>query len=296
MINLFVGGNDVTAYAGKITWSGEVTSCARQLSVPFPKNMYATVGEQVDLWMDGKNIFNGYVVLSDADSMEAITPGMYFMRNKIIGEYPGKPQELAALFCAAQGAKLGSVPDLPQQVTVTSTGEKTYYQALDEAFNGPDSAKRVKDWAIVFEGRTLNVFSTKGLSDIHLDATIIDGTHRSSIKSMVNHVVILDSNNAMAGVAENMDERLTYGTFTETYKQQEGKDAQTEAKKLLQGVEVSGKISAIGNVRCTAGTMIYATHYASRVNGMYIIKSDSHTFLGDNHEMSLEVEYFGATV
>lgn len=292
MLKLYVNRKNVTAYAGKITCSGALDSCARQLSVEWPKNVIGAAGEKVELYVDGQHFFSGYVVLSDADGMEAMTPGMYFMRNKIVGEYTGTPQELAALFCAAQGATVLSVPELPQQVTVSSTGDKSYYQVLDEAFNGQDNKKRVKDWAILFQGRELVVFSTKGLSDIGLDATIIDGSHRSSIKNMVNHVIILDDNNALTGVAENMDDRLAYGTFTEVYKQQADKDAATEAAKLLQGVEVGGKISALGNVRCIAGVMVYAKHRNARLKGMYIIKSDTHTFQAGNHDMNLEVEYY----
>ena len=90
---------------------------------------------------------------------------------------------------------------------------------------------------------------------------------------------------------ENKSDRQKYGTFQKTYKKEKDKNAKTEAKESLAGLEKTGSITCLGNVKCIAGKAVNVTEKATGLSGVQIIKSDKHTFTSASYEMSLEFFY-----
>ncbi len=294
MMRVRIDQKEVTAYLRCAKWGGDLGSAARTLSLDFLRGAYGEVGSKVALYVDGRLLFYGVCVYMEAETLEAMDYGIYLARNKTFREYVGAPQDIAVAVCAEFGVPVGRFEELSEQQTVQSTGDLSAYQVIDRAYNGEDRNQRIKPYHIYMRATHLFIVKTGWHMSATLRETLKEATYRHSIKSMVNRVVILGDQNAVSGEVQNEGDRARYGTFGETYRAQEDKDAPTEAGKLLQPIEIGGKLTALGNVGCVSGAAVAVQYAKSRLNGVYVIKSDSHTFDGESHEMSLEVERYEA--
>lgn len=142
-------------------------------------------------------------------------------------------------------------------------------------------------------GDVLNIKAagTEVVAHLSGNTDVTDASYTSSIESMVNKVVILDSTSAYAGEVADSSQISAYGLMQETYKQEQGKDAGVEAAKLMKGVEEAGSITAQGNIECVAGKAVYITDVNTNITGCFRIASDTHNFEGTIHTMSLTLEF-----
>lgn len=294
MIRVMVGDRDITDYVVSAEWSGNLDQVARTLSVELLE-VAPELGDPVTLALDGKTLFQGFVMYAgregESRSLEAMDRGVYLANNAVYKEYSGTPQAVARQVCAEFGVDVGRLEQRPDVVKVTSTGNLSAYQAIEQAYEGEDFRRR--QYVIRMDGAALCV-ERVGADVV---AAVRDGIESSrqtySLKGMVNRVVILDADGKKAaGTVENAGDRSQYGTFQATYQTQKDKNAAEEARKALRGVEQTAKVVAQGLPACVAGKAVQLEHAASGLTGTYAISADAHVWTAGGYTMTLEL-YFG---
>ena len=108
---------------------------------------------------------------------------------------------------------------------------------------------------------------------------------------MVNKVIIVDENGNKKSEVKNDDWLNTYGLFQEVYKQEENKDANSEAKAMLNGIEQSCSLSGFGDTTCTTGHGVQVKDTNTGLVGLFYIDSDTHTWEGGSYTIDLELNF-----
>jgi hypothetical protein len=100
---------------------------------------------------------------------------------------------------------------------------------------------------------------------------------------MANFVVI--------GEVSNPDWVKAYGKFQKVYRKEDGVDAVTAARNMLQGIERKGTVEAIGNVDCITGYAVGIKDQYTGLVGIFQIDSDTHVWENGAHTMTLSVNF-----
>jgi hypothetical protein len=104
---------------------------------------------------------------------------------------------------------------------------------------------------------------------------------------MINRVKIYDSNGAQKGEVYNSDTK--YGLFQATYTQESGKDATTQAKAMLHGIDKTFSLECLNDNELKAGWGAYIYDETTGLNGLVYVNSDTHTYESGIEKMSLVV-------
>lgn len=140
-------------------------------------------------------------------------------------------------------------------------------------------------------GNELCVIEKGAMIDFVADAAInmTDSIYKESIEHLVNAVMVVDEQGNGGEMISDDESISKYSMFIEVYKQQKDKDAQTEAKALLNKPEREGQITLLGDYRAISGYSI--TVRDSLFTGEFWIKSDVHKFDNGIHTMQLTLTF-----
>lgn len=286
MISIYVNGKDVSEVIVNPVWSGDDNEAARRMTfcMPMELSSIADTGDGVNVYFDNEEIFTGLILFRELDirkkqiKLSALDYGVYLIKNKAFKTYKGTPQAIAKAVCAEAGIGVGKLVSSSDSKKVVCIGDKTYLQALREAYGyGP---------RIFISGAKLNVKAPEVAANIGAD--ILEET--VSIKSaedMVNRVVAVRSKR-VRGEVEDSYSRMRYGTFTDRYTVIRGHTYAPESK--LKGLKDIVKLRGIGDMDCVAGEYVELDS-STGMAGKYIIKEDVHIFLSPQaHIMELQLE------
>lgn len=297
-MKVIVNDKDVTNLCTDYEWSGDILQRSRSLSVRYlyikgksSPQVEVVAGDSVALLDNaGKKIFLGIVISVDLSTKSSTASFMardvlwYLTRNKVAAAYQDSPKAIAEKLLQEFSIDIDALPDESEIKSVVSTGEKTIYEVIQEAYG--------EDYYLYAEGEKIGV--SRKAKDI---VAVLSGTqnvlqvgYKASIEVMVNKVLILDDKGNPVGSVENAKD-FVYGLLQETYKKEEKKDAQTEAKKLLKGMETGASVEALGDLRCIAGKGIYLVDTTLGCGLHYMIHDDKHKFSGGIHTMSLGLAF-----
>ena len=120
---------------------------------------------------------------------------------------------------------------------------------------------------------------------------ILSSNFKESISDMVNKVIIVDENGNKKSEVKNDDWLNTYGLFQEVYKQEENKDANLEAKAMLNGITQSCSLTGFGDTTCITGYGVQVKDTHTGLVGLFYIDSDSHSWQGGNYTIDLELNF-----
>ena len=113
---------------------------------------------------------------------------------------------------------------------------------------------------------------------------LTEANYKTSLQNLVDRVLITDKDGNQIGVVEDTAAQQKYGVVQTVYKQEDGKDAQTEAKALLQTLEQTGS-------RAVSGYALIVQETTTGLFGKFYIESDTHTFTDGKHEMALTLAF-----
>lgn len=302
VIKLSVDNKDVTKYLESLTWSGDMDSAARALKATFVKGFKPECGDAVKFWEDDKLLFKGKVYYADSDkhrnSLEAYDRGFYIANNYIWGEFSGTPTQIAKKVCADHGVKIGELAKTTSKTKVTATGDMTLFGVIQQAYEGEDNSPW-RQYQVSFDTSDKIHIEKVGAAVVGtVTDLVIDGQRSWDIQNMVNRVHILDKDGKKrTGTIEYSPDRSKYGTLTQVYKEEEGKNAKTEAAKLLQTLSKAGTVSCIGSYRYVSGKAIKLVNADIGFEGTYKLASDSHTWTASGgHTMELDFYFAGDKV
>jgi len=296
-MKLIVNDKDLSQIYKSIQWSGDKKQRARSLSVSCLYKKGSGIpevsiqnGDTIALY-DGSQAqrFLG-IVTQVQTSMASVTVQVnardilwYLGRNQVAKVYKGTADAILKGVCGDFNITVGKFPVVPGEKTVISTGEKTIYQVISEAYgNG---------YYIYADGAAVSVAEegSEVVAVISGEGNLLEIQYSSSIENMVNRILILDEEGNVAGTVQN-EEDLVYGLLQGTYKREKDKDAGKEAAAKLKRSENTCSLDCLGNWACVSGKAVYILDVSNGMLGKYVITDDTHTFSDGIHKMKLSVE------
>lgn len=295
-----VNGSDISSFIKSIKWNGDKSQMARKLSVsylhtsisPNVQKIEVSLGDRIVMRGDaGKLLFDGIVIdeeKDDADTEKNITAADYafYLKSEVYGQFEGTPAQVTAQVLNMFGIPAGSIMDAPGNISILATGDKTIYQVIDEAYAGVTEG-------INLYMDSLNLCIEKAGAVIAGTVTgndyIIKAKYKSSMENMVNRVAVIDKNSKLVNVIDSSD--IQYGVVQKVYKQEEGKDATAEAIKEFKSIENSGSITVRGNTNFLTGRSIVVQAKNSKLQGIFKITSDSHSFSDTEYTTDLTLDF-----
>lgn len=295
-MNIFADGTDISSLIESANWSGDENQMARKLSFSYlytdrdPNIVKVDVanGSRVLMLSEGQQLFDGIVVTeekSESGITKSITAYDYawYLKSKAYGTFKGTPAGVTAAVCTQEGILTGQLYEEAKEVNIVSTGDKTIYQVITEAYDGLDCH-------VYMDGQTLCVekYGTELAGTVTGEDYVMDAVYKASVENMVNRVSIL-SGDSLAGEVTGLGPE--YGQIREYYTAESGKDAQEEAKKMIKGIEASGKITVQGNCSFLTGRAIIVQKVNSRIQGRFTIISDEHSLADAQHTATLGLRF-----
>lgn len=296
---------DVTNYISTMSWGGSLNEVSRKLTLTVInpvtdsniKPVVIALGETVYLYDDGgKELFRGYVIDREASSQNGTVSYtcydmLYFLtKSKLTHNFGTSTAEaITRKICSDYSIPLNKVigTGLSQKLKVSNA---TLYDAIMQAYTQA-SVQSGHKYYVNASGGKINVEKIgEHESKVKLseDSNILSSKYTETLSSMINRVKIYDSNGTQKGEVKS-DENLKYGLFQDTYTQESGKDATTEAKAKLHGIDKTFSLECINDNDIKAGWGAYIYDGTTGLNGLVYVNSDTHTYENGVARMSLVV-------
>lgn len=296
-MRIVVNDKDITNICVNATWSGDIDERSRSLNFTYLYNpkismplVKVEIGDSINLFDDKNRLLYVGVVTEVASSLSGSDVSVtsrdvlwYLGKNKVAGVYTGSAETIARKILDEFGIPVGNLESVAVDKTVISTGDKTIYKAISEAYG--------EDYYIVALGEKVEV-RKKGSEVVAVlsgKANLIDASYKKSMEDMVNRVIVLNDDNGKV-FEISAEENLKYGILQEVIKAEKDKDVSVSAKEKLVGVKDDSTITATGNFDVISGKAVIIQDTSNGFTGKFLVTSDSHNFSGGEHTMNLTVE------
>lgn len=295
---------DITELVETTNWSGDDKQVARVLDLTIvasaeDKNIPVVnfkMGDAIYLRNDqDKEYFRGFVfakdksVNSDTMSITSYDGLIYLLKSK--GTYNFKsttPGAITKKLCQDFGIAQGSIIN-GSPIKRIFDGE-SIYNIIMTAYTLESGRTKKKYMPRMDKGR-LNIIE-KGLKVakyvLDPESSIIDANYGESIENSVNQVKMYDEDNKYLGQVKM---KGVPGVLQDVYKKAKGENARQIANSMLQGVERTANIDAIGDFDCITGNAVVIKEPHTGLNGLFYIVSDNHQFENGQHTMSLGLAF-----
>ena len=297
---------DITNLLTDITWSGDYKSCARKLEFTLINNVMDINIPKIDIplmsmilfYENSNELFRGFVYereKSSDNSMSFLCYDYCAKLNDIKVSYNIKNETASSIYNKAlseYGLSKGDIVGTSTPIKKVFLGT-TAYDMIMTAYT--EEAKKTGKKYMVYSKGDKFCSSEKGNVKLKLSfeegKNILSSNFKESVSNMVNKVIIVDENGNKSSEVSNDEWLKTYGLFQEVYKKEENKDANTEAKAMLNGIEQSCSLSGFGDTSCITGYGVQVKDNASGLTGLFYIDSDTHTWEGGNYTIDLELNF-----
>lgn len=296
-MRIVVNDKDITNICVNATWSGDIDERSRSLNFTYLYNpkismplVKVEIGNSINLFDDKNRLLYVGVVTEVASSLSGSDVSVtsrdvlwYLGKNKVAGVYTGSAEAITRKILGEFGISVGNLESIAVDKNVISTGDKTIYKAISEAYG--------EDYYIVALGEKVEV-RKKGsevVAVISGKANLIDANYKKSMEDMVNRVIVLNDDNGKV-FETSAEENLKYGILQEVIKVEKDKDVSVSAKEKLVGIKDDSTITATGNFDVISGKAVIIQDTSNGFKGKFLVISDSHSFSGGEHTMNLTVE------
>ena len=298
-------GQDISEYVTGMTWSGSKSEVARKLDIkilnaPTDNNIIPPtleLAEIIYLFDDNDTeLFRGYIVDREASSTTGSVSYIaydllfYTLKSTATYNFSGKTaEEITKMVCEDLEIPVGSLAKtgLSQKLIVQGT---SIYEIIMQAYTQAHQQNGISYHVIAKKGYlTVEEMGKKvcklGLAE---DTNITSSKYKESLSNMVNKVCIYDGEGNQIGVVQN-DTDLKYGIFQQAYTKEAGKDANTTAKSMFNGVEKTFELSCTNCNECVTGAGVEIRDPSTGLSGLVWIESDTHSWSNGVATMSLIV-------
>ena len=303
---LIVGSKDLSQVVEKVTWSGDTKQVARKLvfTVATKKSdrflPKVTIGEGDNvLFKDGsKTLFGGPVFDIEKSATGNVTTYtaldlMFYINNSDVNKvFDDTPEAITAWICSHLGVPFGSAAPTGIKVYMPCLGKKAY-EAIMMAYTAASRQNGKKYIPLMQNVNQVCVIEKGALCGAVLDGgyNVTEATYKTSLQKLVDRVLITDKDGNQIGMVENAEAQKKYGVVQRVYKQEDGKDATTEAKALLQVIEQSGAVTSTNDNRAVSGYAVAVQEAVTGLYGKFYIESDTHTYTDGKEEMQLTLAF-----
>lgn len=287
---------DITNLCVSATWSGDIDERSRSLSFTYLYNpkismplVKVEIGDSINLFDKNRLLYVGVVTevassLSGSDvSITSRDVLWYLGKNKLAGVYTGSAEAITRKILDEFSIPVGNLESTSVDKTIISTGDKTIYKAISEAYG--------EEYYIAAVGEKVEV-RKKGsevVAVISGKANLIDANYKKSIESMVNRVIVLNDDNGKV-FEISAEENLKYGILQEVIKAEKDKDVSISAKEKLVGINDTSNINVVGDFNVISGRAVIIQDISNGFTGKFLVTGDSHSIGNGEHTMSLTVE------
>ena len=297
---------DITNLLESITWSGDYKSCARKIEFSLVQSATDINIPKIDIplmsmilfYEDNAELFRGFVYEREKSSDNSISFLCYdycAKLNDIKVSYNIKNETASSIynkFLTEYKLNKGDIAPANTKIKKVFLGT-TAYDMIMTAYT--EEAKKTGKKYMVYTKGDKFYSSEKGNVKLKLafeeGKNILSSNFKESVSNMVNKVIIVDENGNKKSEVKNDDWLNTYGLFQEVYKQEENKDANSEAKAMLNGIEQSCSLSGFGDTTCTTGHGVQVKDTNTGLVGLFYIDSDTHTWEGGSYTIDLELNF-----
>ena len=297
---------DITNLLESITWSGDYKSCARKIEFSLVQSATDINIPKIDIplmsmilfYEDNAELFRGFVYEREKSSDNSISFLCYdycAKLNDIKVSYNIKNETASSIynkFLTEYKLNKGDIAPANTKIKKVFLGT-TAYDMIMTAYT--EEAKKTGKKYMVYTKGDKFYSSEKGNVKLKLafeeGKNILSSNFKESVSDMVNKVIIVDENGNKKSEVKNDDWLNTYGLFQEVYKQEENKDANSEAKAMLNGIEQSCSLSGFGDTTCTTGHGVQVKDTNTGLVGLFYIDSDTHTWEGGSYTIDLELNF-----
>ena len=297
---------DITNLLINVTWSGDYKSCARKLefsliSSPMDKNIPKVdipIMSIISFYEDNNELFRGFVYEREKSSDNAMSFLCYdycAKLNDIKVSKNIKNQTASTIynnFLTEYGLNKGDIIQANTGVTKVFLGV-TAYDMIMTAYT--EEAKNTGKKYMLYSKGNKFYASEKGIVKLKLSfeegKNILSSSFKETVSNMVNKVLIVDENGNKVSEVKNEEWHKAYGLFQDVYKQQEGKDSNTEAKAMLKDIEQTCSLTGFGDTTCITGYGVQVKDSHTGLVGLFYIDSDTHTWEGGNYTIDLELNF-----
>lgn len=296
-MRIIANDKDITNLCVNATWSGDIDERSRSLSFTYLYNpkismplVKVEIGNSINLFDDKNRLLYVGVVTEVSSSLSGSDVSItsrdvlwYLGKNKLAGVYKGSAETITRKILDEFKIPTGRLESVAVDKTVISTGDKTIYKAISEAYGD--------NYYITAVGEKVEV-RKKGsevVAVISGKANLMDANYKKSMENMVNRVIVLDDKNGKV-YETSAEENLKYGILQDVIKAEKDKDVSVSAKEKLVGINDTSNINVIGDFNVISGRAVIIQDISNGFTGKFLVTGDSHSIGNGEHTMSLTVE------
>ena len=298
---------DISQLITSLSWSGTDTQASRklefsvaqsQLDADFPKVPVET-GDIVYFSFDGGLRFVGRITgfsqsaggteisYSASDFLNLLLKSdvSYVFRNTTA-------EAIAEKVLSDFGIEAGKLARTKVTIQKWIVDSENAYNVLIGAYYKAFRKTR-KKYFPVMDGTKVSVIE-KGEdcgAVLQLSSNVKSTTLEENADEIVNKVLIFDEDGKKIGSMQNSDSIRLFGIHQQILKKEKGTNARKEAEALFKEPTREASVEATGDIRCTAGKSIVLKDTQTGLLGRFWIESDSHSFSGSEHTMSLKLAF-----
>lgn len=296
-MRIIANDKDITNLCVNATWSGDIDERSRSLSFTYLYNpkismplVKVEIGNSINLFDDKNRLLYVGVVTEVSSSLSGSDVSItsrdvlwYLGKNKLAGVYKGSAETIIRKILDEFKIPVGNLESVAVDKTIISTGDKTIYKAISEAYGD--------NYYITAVGEKVEV-RKKGsevVAVISGKANLMDANYKKSMENMVNRVIVLDDKNGKV-YETSAEENLKYGILQDVIKAEKDKDVSVSAKEKLVGINDTSNINAVGDFNVISGKAVIIQDISNGFTGKFLVTGDSHSIGNGEHTMSLTVE------
>lgn len=297
---LYINGQKINFT--NLQWSGSKYNAARQIVAGYPSDLAYKFkqGNTVIVKEDKKEIFKGHVFRVDKSyksneiTVTAYNPMIYFLNSS--GVFNVKSTTVGAYIrkiASNVGVPVGSLADSSKTIKLEpQLSGINLYEAIMEGYREVKKQTKKNYIPTIEKGKLVIDTAGEVVKDLELrnEINLLDTTYSETIENVINKVLIVDDKGKKIGQVTGSGLN-DWGIFQDVYSKEDGKNPTTEAKKLLHGLDREVTVEALGDIRCISGKAVRVKDLDTGINGLFYIDEDTHTWSGNNHTMSLTLNY-----
>lgn len=298
-----------------VTWSGDITQASRRLDVTL-HNTLDGVKRAIDIELgreirlldaDGAELFRGVIFVHDIDhhgqmTITAYDEAVYLTKNSDSKRFVGMTAAgIVRELCADFSISIGTITETDYVIPKLILRDRTLWDMMTIALTETRKATGRRFFIYSAGGRLNLVERREKVVDWVLEngVNIIDASYSQSIEELRSQVKVVsnETEKKKSLVATLKDDALIarFGLM-QHYESVDSDKTQAEVDELARRLlEDLGKISddarltAVGNNDVIAGTAVYVREAMTSIVGGFYVITDSHTYEGGTHRMSLTI-------
>lgn len=306
---------DITVIVASVTWAGSTEQAARvaELSIIdapddsniVKMNIKIALGDVIELREQGTLLFYGIVQTKEKTGQNGTAAYScmdllcHLLRSTGVYNFKDTtPERITRQVCADFQIPVGTLEETKVTIKKMIVDGESIYDIIVRAYKKA-SKQTGKKYICRMSGKTLTVEERgKAAATLLLEEgnNISDIHHQETLENMVNLVKIYNAKGKQIGEVKKDDWIKNYGIFQQIYKKEKGVNETIAANHLLNGIKKTLTLNAInGNVESIAGKAIKLKDKTLKLEGLFWIIADSHTWENGIHTMNLELKFRNMT-